>query len=121
MLRMLRKAVHTLFWALLIMSICFIFLTGVMSLMEMDFGKTFVFPGTVVLSSKQALGIAGGIVLIVICLLAAGSKIDELDEKLASIALTLEHLEPLVKKGRVLWEHQAKLEDDRLEDIKTLD
>ena len=42
-----------------------------------------------------------------------GKRIDEINEKLSSIDLSLEHLEPLVKEGRVIWEFEAEREADR--------
>ena len=114
MLRLLRNAVYTLFGiASLILIVYVIGAFAVKWLTGRDFSEAFIFPETVVLSFNQALGIAGGVALIVFCLLVIGNKIEEMDTKLASIAISLEHLEPLVKEGRVLWEVEAELEADR--------
>ena len=123
MLRLLRDAVYALFGiASLILIVYVVGALAVNWLTGRDFNDAFVFPGVVVLSFNQALGIVGAIALIFFGLLQVGKKMEEMDDKLASIGLSLEYLEPLVKEGRVLWEYETERELDLLDkDLDPLD
>ena len=123
MLRLLRNAVYALFGiASLILIVYVVGALAVKWLIGRDFSDAFVFPEVVVLSFNQALAIVGAIALIFFGLLQLGKKIEEMDDKLASIGLSLEYLEPLVKEGRVLWEYETERELDLLDkDLDPLD
>ena len=61
--------------------------------------------------SGKIVGLSVGVALIVFWMFrGVQNRLDDIDDKIASIGLSLEHLEPLVKEGRVIWEFQAERE-----------
>ena len=114
MYRIIREAVSLMIGASCVVLIIYVVGTlAVKWVTGRDFSDAFIFPEIVVLTFNQALSIVGVFALIIFCLIAVGKRIDEINEKLSSIDLSLEHLEPLVKEGRVIWEFEAEREADR--------
>ena len=103
MYRIIREAVSLMIGASCVVLIIYVVGTlAVKWVTGRDFSDAFIFPEIVVLTFNQALSIVGIFALIIFCLIAVGKRIDEINEKLSSIDLSLEHLEPLVKEGRVI-------------------
>ena len=80
-------------------------------------------PESFVLSFWQIVGLSVGVALIVFWMFrGVQNRLDDIDDKIASIGLSLEHLEPLVKEGRAIWEFQTERELDILDqDLSALD